>query len=78
MENLTLLVSGTYGTQDYNSLDGTSSRGDKIYKAKLQAEYTFLKYLFVIASYDLDKKNSNKDDASYTDHIYFLGLGGRL
>ena len=78
MENLTFLVSGTYGKQDYNSLDGTPSRGDNIYKAKIQAEYSFLKYLFVIASYDLDKKDSNKDDASYTDHVYFLGLGGRI
>jgi hypothetical protein len=78
LEKLTVLLSGTYGKQEYNSLDGSSSRSDSIYKATAEAEYSFLQYLFVVARYNLDKKDSNKADASYTDHVYFLGVGGRL
>lgn len=78
INNVSLLASGTIGQNDYNSLDGSPSRDDKVYKAELGAEYSFLRYLFLRAGYRLDKKDSNVTNSSYTDNIYFVGLGGRF
>lgn len=78
MQNLSFLASGTIGTNDYNSLDGSPEREDKVYKAELGAEYSFLRYLFLRAGYRLDKKDSNITNSSFTDNIYYVGLGGRF
>lgn len=78
IKNVSLLASGTMGQNDYNSLDGSPSRDDKVYKAELGAEYNFLRYLFLRAGYRLDKKDSNVTNSSYTDNIYYVGLGGRF
>lgn len=75
---LSFLASGSLGKNEYNSLDGSTARDDKVYKAELSAEYAFLKYLFAKAGYRLDKKDSNIENSSFTDNIYFVGLGGRF
>ena len=76
--NLQLFASGTLGKNKYNNLASTTARDDDVFKAEIGAEYSFLRYFFVHGGYRLDKKNSNLTNMSYTDDIFFAGVGGRF
>ena len=78
MPNLTAFAMVLAGINDYNSLDGTSSREDDIFKGQIGLEYSFLKYLYLTGSYLYDYRDSNKDDLGYTDNVFYVGLGGRF
>lgn len=78
IRNLTAFATVGAGLNDYNSLDGTEAREDKLYKGQVGLEYAFLKYLYVQGYYYYDYKTSNKANLGYTDNVFYLGVGGRF
>ena len=78
IRNLTAFATVGAGINDYNSLDGKSAREDDVYKGQVGLEYAFLKYLYLQGYYLYDRRNSNTNNLSYTDNVFYLGLGGRF
>lgn len=78
LNNLTAFAMVLAGLNDYNSLDGTDAREDDVFKGQIGLEYSFLRHLYLTGSYLYDYRDSNKDNLSYTDNVFYVGLGGRF
>lgn len=78
LEKLSVYGLFSYGTNDYNSTDGTSAREDKVYKFEAGVEYSFLQWLYAIGKYTYDKRDSNKTNLSYNDNVWYVGIGGKF
>ena len=76
LRNLTAFANAGYGRNEYNSLDGSPSRDDDIFRGQVGLRYSFLKYLYVQGYYFYDYRDSNYDYYSYTDNVFYAGIGG--
>lgn len=78
LTSLTLFAEATFGSNDYNSLDGEPEREDDIFKFRAEAEYSFLEHFFAMVTYLHEDKDSNRADSGYTDDRVYVGIGGRF